>query len=1142
MSPPSVASVLETLPKARLIELGRQFGVGLSETAAKEAQIAALQSSGQVRLQQLVEWMGRDELRRACERHGMPTKERARPALAGKLLDASGAADSKRPSGLFGVREFNRHAPRVGDIAQVRQRQYLVEGVTPPPEPSHATVVDLVCLDDDNQGRKLQVLWELELGARVLQPEAEGLGQPGQLDPPRHFAAYLHALRWNSVTATQADLFQSPFRAGIKLYNHQLIPLKKALALPRANLFIADDVGLGKTIEAGLVLQELELRQRVDFVLIVCPASICLQWKSEMEKRFGQRFEIYDRDFVARRRSERGFGVQAWSTQNRFIISYQLLRRPEYFEPLLQHLGPRLKKSLLVLDEAHTAAPSTSSKYAVDSHTTAAVTKLASSFENRLFLSATPHNGHSNSFSALMEILDPQRFTRGVPIQGQSGALGQVMVRRLKRDLRGASLGTFPLRKVVRVALEGAHEELRLAELLAEYSELMRPRKGKGQLVFINLQKRLLSSVEAFTRTLEVHAERVAKGEFGSEGGEGGATIDLPPALSRETDVSTDQDEDQLDRNGDEVVREQTATLPVPTDRAQALLTEMLSLAKKLRRKPDAKVTALIDWIRTHQLTGKKWNDTRLLVFTEYADTKRYLTDQLEAAFEDTDQAEERIGGFHGAMSEEQREQVQRHFNGSPHQYPLRILIATDAAREGLNLQNHCADLFHFDIPWNPARMEQRNGRIDRTLQPSPEVRCHYFVYTARKEDAVLEKLVHKVDTIQEELGSLGDVVLSKLESALEHGIGPKTEQALDQVDPPEPARVAVQAELESSRADLDALRRDTDEAGRILDRSRSLIDFEPERLIDAVNVGLELAGAGALIPLNDGQYELPALGQSWAETLDSLRPPRERDEPPWEWRKKKPQPVVFRPLERMGEDRVHLHLEHPFIQRILSRFRAQGYSARDLSRVTVVPNSHDATVRVIAFGRVSLFGPGAARLHDELISVAAPWFESQGPGHLKPFSDEADRRAVDKLKQLFREQHDPIPAATQARLLASAPGDFAALWAHIQDEAEARAHAASQKLTARSHEEAVALRTILTTQRDAIARALRGRQLDLFEELNPDEQKQWQNDKQHMEGRLAAIEREIESEPAAIEALYQVSLQRLEPVGLVYLWPTTRL
>lgn len=1140
MATPTVDSVLETLPRPRLVELGRSFGVGIEESATREHHVATLKASGQLRLAQLVTWMGRDELRRACERHGLAAKERARPALAARLLEAAGSPDSARPLGLFGVRPFDRHAPRVGDVVRVRQRQYLVEGVVPPPEPTHATVVELVCLDDDNQGRQLSVLWELELGARVLHPEAEGLRDVTKLDPPRHFAAYLHALRWNTVTATDARLFQSPFRAGIKLLNHQLTPLKKALELPRANLFIADDVGLGKTIEAGLILQELELRQRVDFVLIVCPASICLQWKGEMEKRFGQRFEVYDRELMAKRRRERGFGVVPWATHNRFIISYQTLRRPEYFEPLIQHLGHRLRKSLLVLDEAHTAAPATSSKYALDSRITGVVRDLAPRFENRLFLSATPHNGHSNSFSALMELLDPQRFTRGVPIDGESDALGQVMVRRLKRDLRSADLGTFPLRRVICVGLDGQHEELRLAEMLAQYRELMKPKKGRALII---LQKRLLSGVAAFCRTLEAHAERIGSGSLGK-----GVPLDL--VTSADSESTYDSDEDQLDREADADVRAATTRLDSPSTSARDVLDAMLALARQQRSQPDAKTRALIDWIRTNQCPGGKWNERRLLIFTEYADTKNYLARMLENALESTHRAEDRIEGFHGAMSDEQREEVQRHFNGSPSEYPVRILIATDAAREGLNLQSHCADLFHFDIPWNPARMEQRNGRIDRTLQPQPEVRCHYFVYRERKEDVVLQKLVEKVDVIQDQLGSLGDVVMQRLEKALDDGIGASTGDALVAAEPSEQARAAVTAELERQRSDVTKLRAETDDCARMLNQSEKLLAFRPELLRDAIDVGLTLAGAeplrAVLVADVQGQeaFELPSLGPSWQETLDSLRPPRERDEEPWEWRRRPPQPVVFRPLEAMGEERVHLHLEHPFVQRILARFRSQGYSAQDLSRVTVVPNPHDNIARVIVFGRVSLFGPGAARLHDELVSVAAQWLESKGAGHLRPFADEADRRAIETLEALFHEapRLASVPEAIQQRLAQTAAADFAQLWSHVKDEADSRAHAAEQKLTQRGAAEAQSLRQILHVQREAIVRALEGRQLDLFGELSVDEKKQWENEKEHMKGRLVAIERELETEPAEIEALYQVSLQRLEPVGLVYLWPTTRM
>src|SRR5690606_13941119 len=252
-------------------------------------------------------------------------------------------------------------------------------------------------------------------------------------------------------------------------------------------------------------------------------------------------------------------------------------------------------------------------------------------------------------------------------------------------------------------------------------------------------------------------------------------------------------------------------------------------------------------------------------------------------------------------------------------------------------------------------------------------------------EDAVLEKLVQKVETIQEELGSLGDVVLQRIERALTSGIDAGTAARLDAEHPDAAATQAAQTELESQRAAVAELRRETDEAAKILNRSRELIDFSPALLRDAVDVGLELTGSGPLRPAAapelGGQpvFELPELPQSWQRTLDSLRPPRARDEDFFDWRRCPPQPVTFEPLDRMGDERVHLHLEHPFVQRILTRFSSQGFGAHDLSRVTVIPSADDSIARVIVFGRLSLFGSGAARLHDRLVSVAAQWLESKG-------------------------------------------------------------------------------------------------------------------------------------------------------------------
>jgi hypothetical protein len=253
---------------------------------------------------------------------------------------------------------------------------------------------------------------------------------------------------------------------------------------------------------------------------------------------------------------------------------------------------------------------------------------------------------------------------------------------------------------------------------------------------------------------------------------------------------------------------------------------------------------------------------------------------------------------------------------------------------------------------------------------------------------------------------------------------------------------------------------------------------------------------------------------------------------------------VVFDAPERIQSGLGHLHLQHPLVRRVLSRFLSQGYSAHDLSRVTVVRTARDSIVRVIAFGRLSLFGPGATRLHDEVVSVAARWMESGGPKHLKPFADEADRRALETLEDVLRATPDlAVGAKVQERLLASAPKDFAVLWRHIYDEAEARAHAAGQKLQERGDVEADALRGILEEQRRGILDVIQGRiQMSFnFGEQDVEQRRQYEDDRKHMERRLGDIEKEIDVEPGQIREVYRVVLRRLEPVGLIYLWPETR-
>ena len=211
-----------------------------------------------------------------------------------------------------------------------------------------------------------------------------GLGTR-EFDNPALFAAYVNTLRWNCVTATDATLLQAPFRAGIKIEDYQLEPLRKALRLPRVNLFIADDVGLGKTIEAGLIARELLLRKKAREIVVSCPPSMLQQWQEELEWRFGLRFEILDREYVAKVRRERGFGVNPWTTHPRLLVSHRLLIDDSYTATLRDWLGTFMPGTLFILDEAHHAAPASGqlARYAIDTKITKAIPRSGSSFSFR---------------------------------------------------------------------------------------------------------------------------------------------------------------------------------------------------------------------------------------------------------------------------------------------------------------------------------------------------------------------------------------------------------------------------------------------------------------------------------------------------------------------------------------------------------------------------------------------------------------------------------------------------------------------------------------------------------------------------------------------------------------------------------------
>jgi len=1084
--------------------------------------------------------------------------------------------------------------PKVGELVEVRSRRWLVEEVVES-VPGQSPVVRLACADDDAQGQSLDVFWDYELDRGILEEEGwQDLATKG-FDAPRQFGAFLHTLRWNCVTATDPNLFQAPFRAGIKLDAYQMEPLRKALRLPRVNLFIADDTGLGKTIEAGLIARELLLRKKAKTIVVATPPSVLEQWKEELEDRFGLVFEILDRGYLTRMRRERGFGVNPWRTHSRFLVSHNLLIDPAYADPLREWLGPLLPGSLLILDEAHHAAPSSGGRYGIETKFTKTVRDLAGRFEHRLFLSATPHNGHSNSFSTLLELLDPYRFTRGVKVRGKK-SLEDIMVRRLKEDIREVQ-GGFPRRIVERVSIEGLPvdaPEIVLSRLLDEYRTAREERlaattrraQAAAGLLVVGLQQRLLSSTEAFARSLKVHRATVERQwKKASE-----ATTHAAKPVNHEAELFTsapDADDERGEWTPEEIEAEETAEIEAVTAAAEAgaprdataealwrreqtLLDRMQGIAEATRHLPDAKTRRLIDWIRKNlcpdlppfgqQQRGAptKWNNRRVLIFTENREgTKRYLKTILEQAIEGTDRADERIEVIDGLTSGSRRKEIQRRFNTDPTKDPLRILLATDAAREGLNFQAHCTDLFHFDLPWNPGRIEQRNGRIDRKLQPAPEVRCHYFVLPQRVEDRVLEVLVKKTETIKRELGSLSKVIDDDIERRLGQGIrhrdAERMAREIEQADLDAERKGITEEELGVARERQEDLKAQIERCRSLLEVSRTWVGFEAAPFRDALSCSLELLGAEPLSETTDDEgrrvWTFPPLDRragadpSWAATLDTLRGPRKESQKLADWRREAPiRPVIFEDAGVLTEDTVHLHLEQRVAQRLLARFRSQGFIHHDLSRACLA-QAADSIPRVILLGRLSLYGQGAERLHEELVPLAARWVEpSQRRGVLQPYAREAETKTLDLLERSLGGPGGRMPnEKIQRKLLDAASRDIAELLPQLEPRASELAALAIDKLHRRGEREESDLRETLERQRGRVREELsrhEGQFKQLTLDFDEDDRRQLESNMRSWRTRLEQFDRDLEREPQRIRDFYQVRARRVEPVGLVYLWP----
>jgi hypothetical protein len=470
--------------------------------------------------------------------------------------------------------------------------------------------------------------------------------------------------------------------------------------------------------------------------------------------------------------------------------------------------------------------------------------------------------------------------------------------------------------------------------------------------------------------------------------------------------------------------------------------------------------------------------------------------------------------------------------------------------------------------------MEQRNGRIDRTLQRAPEVFCHYFVLADRDEDRVLDVLVKKTEEIRKTLGSLPPVVVGRLNELLAKGINPTAIQevidqiqGVDQEEGYKRRQALVNLELEdNSREREDELRQQVARLEKALQKSEDWLHFSSDLFRDALNTSLRVSaqGSGAgnesvpqlkprdpaaakadperaewIFPAAD---ELPGGEQSWGDVLDALRRPRQPGEKLWEWRRNTaPQPVVFKDPKEVNADRVHLHLEHPLVQRLLNRFLVRGFQGEELSRAAVIA-THDDTAKLILLARLSLYGHGAARLHDEVLELVAEWDPADPTRRLRVLNATKTDMALADLETSLRERLPAVEETIQHQLRVALPADVAQLKDRLESLAADRAERAKGQLSKRADDEANAFVKVLEEQRERILKT-RTKHDSEFEQLAfgfaDHELRQLRDNRSYWDKRLARIERDLELEPAVIRRTFEVATApRIEPAGAIVLWP----
>ncbi len=694
--------------------------------------------------------------------------------------------------------------------------------------------VRLICRGGDLDGLEWEVLYTAETMSVVhSDPRPE---EAGSLEAWRRY----HTARLlEQIPGVPAP----PGRVAVEAY--QLVPLLRALDMVRPRLLLADGVGLGKTIQAGLIAAELLVRRRTHRILIVCPPGPLLrQWEQEMRIRFGLRFALIA-DSAGLRDARRGLelGGNPFDATALCLTSIDFAKADHVLAEL-----ERVAWDLVIIDEAHHCVDD-------DNQRGQLAQVLAGKSDGLLLLTATPHDGHDEHFAALMALLDPSLVDGAGRLFGT--AYRRHVVRRLKSHIRtatGAPLFrqriVIPVRVDVTDAAPVAAFHRALSALVAPRLRRSRDRSGlTDALAFVSLLKRSMSTIAACVATLRVVAERYGTKPLRERQR---ALRAWRRRIARFGVLGASEEADIAELEAEEMAAVLAGHQTLEELRALIRLGEAAT-------GHDPKLIALVLEVRLIRLRHPGAN---VIVYTEYADSQSAAVQALAA-----------IGGtiltISGTDPEQERSRAAERFalDGEI------VLVSTDSLAEGLNLQQRCFHLIHLDLPYNPNRLEQRNGRIDRYGQRNdPEIR--YLFLGGTFEERLLLRLIAKYEKARACLSFMPDTLgvgadAANLREPLFAGFAEDLFTAMP--------RLVHSLDLAAEDADSDAYRdllREIDRAFRSFDHMAVRHGWMqggsiPDSPAEVPMAALDLTAfvASVLAPTADG-YRVPA---AWAQDLEEL-------------------------------------------------------------------------------------------------------------------------------------------------------------------------------------------------------------------------------------------------------------------------------